>query len=119
MGPSCTALCGGRWRPTWARKSRQVPAPFKTEAVVLRSIRYGEADRILHLYSRERGRIGAIAKGARRGKSRLGGRPRGGKRGECRLGGGARATLAGEPDPARGARRPLHGDWRGHRRRAS
>jgi DNA repair protein RecO (recombination protein O) len=33
----------------------------KTEAVVLRSIRYGEADRILHLYSRYRGRIGAIA----------------------------------------------------------
>src|SRR3954468_1299898 len=73
MGPSCTTKCG-RCRPTWARKSRQVPAPFKTEAVVLRSIRYGEADRILHLYSRERGRIGAIAKGARRVKSRLGGR---------------------------------------------
>jgi DNA repair protein RecO (recombination protein O) len=51
-----------------------VAAPFKTEAVVLRSIRYGEADRILHLYSRDRGRIGAIAKGARRVKSRLGGR---------------------------------------------
>jgi DNA repair protein RecO (recombination protein O) len=51
-----------------------VPAPFKTEAVVLRSLRYGEADRILHLYSRDRGRIGAIAKGARRVKSRLGGR---------------------------------------------
>ena len=51
-----------------------MPAPFKTEAVVLRSIRYGEADRILHLYSQERGRLGAIAKGARRVKSRLGGR---------------------------------------------
>jgi DNA repair protein RecO (recombination protein O) len=46
----------------------------KTEAVVLRSIRYGEADRILHLYSRERGRLGAIAKGARKPKSRFGGR---------------------------------------------
>ena len=46
----------------------------KTEAVVLRSIRYAEADRILHLYSRNRGRIGAIAKGARRPKSRFGGR---------------------------------------------
>src|SRR3712207_6098197 len=74
MGPSCTSLCGCRSRPAWARKCRQVPAPFKTEAVVLRSIRYAEADRILHLYSRERGRIGAIAKGARRVKSRLGGR---------------------------------------------
>jgi DNA repair protein RecO (recombination protein O) len=47
---------------------------IKTEAVVLRSIRYGEADRILHLYSKTRGRIGAIAKGARRPKSRFGGR---------------------------------------------
>jgi DNA repair protein RecO (recombination protein O) len=47
---------------------------LKTEAVVLRSIRYGEADRILHLYSTARGRINAIAKGARRPKSRFGGR---------------------------------------------
>jgi DNA repair protein RecO (recombination protein O) len=47
---------------------------LKTEAVVLRSIRDGEADRILHLYSKTRGRIGAIAKGARRPKSRFGGR---------------------------------------------
>ncbi len=46
----------------------------KTEAIVLRSIRYGEADRILHLYSRERGRVGAIAKGARKPRSRFGGR---------------------------------------------
>jgi DNA repair protein RecO (recombination protein O) len=47
---------------------------LKTEAVVLRSIRYGEADRIVHLYSAARGRIGAIAKGSRRPKSRFGGR---------------------------------------------
>jgi len=46
----------------------------KTEAIVLRSIRYGEADRILHLYSKSRGRIGAIAKGARKPRSRFGGR---------------------------------------------
>jgi DNA repair protein RecO (recombination protein O) len=46
----------------------------KTEAIVLRSIRYGEADRILHLYSKSHGRIGAIAKGARKPKSRFGGR---------------------------------------------
>ena len=51
-----------------------MPGLFKTEAVVLRSIRYGEADRILHLYTRERGRVGAIAKGVRRPKSRFGGR---------------------------------------------
>ncbi len=51
-----------------------MPGILKTEAVVLRSIRFGEADRILHLYSTERGRIGAIAKGARRPRSRFGGR---------------------------------------------
>src|SRR5919107_4118554 len=51
-----------------------MPGPVKTQAVVLRSIRYGEADRIVHLYSPHRGRIGAIAKGARRSRSRFGGR---------------------------------------------
>jgi DNA repair protein RecO (recombination protein O) len=51
-----------------------VPGTFKTDAVVLRSIRFGEADRVLHLYSSTRGRIGAIAKGARRPRSRFGGR---------------------------------------------
>ena len=40
----------------------------------MRSIRYGEADRIIHLYSKARGRIGAIAKGARKPRSRFGGR---------------------------------------------
>ena len=47
---------------------------FKTEAVVLRSIRLGEADRVLHLYTEERGRVGAVAKGVRRVRSRFGGR---------------------------------------------
>jgi DNA repair protein RecO (recombination protein O) len=47
---------------------------YKTEAIVLRSLRFGEADRILHLYTRERGRIGAIAKGIRKTKSRVGAR---------------------------------------------
>jgi DNA repair protein RecO (recombination protein O) len=47
---------------------------LKTEAVVLRSMRYGEADRILHLYTPTRGRISAIAKGVRKTRSRFGGR---------------------------------------------
>jgi DNA repair protein RecO (recombination protein O) len=46
----------------------------KTEAVVLRSMRYGEADRILQLYTPNRGRVSAIAKGVRRARSRFGGR---------------------------------------------
>src|SRR6059058_880453 len=47
---------------------------YKTEAVVLRSFRLGEADRVLHLYTLERGRIGAVAKGIRKTKSRFGAR---------------------------------------------
>jgi DNA repair protein RecO (recombination protein O) len=51
-----------------------MPGPVKTEGIVLRSMRYGEADRILHLYTPARGRVGAIAKGVRRARSRFGGR---------------------------------------------
>ncbi len=51
-----------------------MPGPLKTEAVVLRSMRYGEADRILHVYTPMRGRVSAIAKGVRRSRSRFGGR---------------------------------------------
>ncbi len=47
---------------------------YKTEAVVLRSFRLGEADRVLHIYTLERGRIGAVAKGIRKTKSRFGAR---------------------------------------------
>jgi DNA repair protein RecO (recombination protein O) len=46
----------------------------KVQGVVLRSLRYGEADRILHLYTPQRGKVGAIAKGVRRSRSRFGGR---------------------------------------------
>ena len=51
-----------------------MPGPLKTEAIVLRSIRYGEADRILHLYTPQHGRLSAIAKGVRRSRSRFGAR---------------------------------------------
>src|SRR5436309_75210 len=47
---------------------------YKTEAIVLRSFRLGEADRVLHLYTLDRGRVGAVAKGVRRTKSRFGAR---------------------------------------------
>lgn len=47
---------------------------LKTDAIVLRKLRYGEADSILQLYTREQGRVGAIAKGVRRSRSRFGGR---------------------------------------------
>jgi DNA repair protein RecO (recombination protein O) len=50
------------------------PRTYKTEAVVLRSLRLGEADRVLHLYTLDRGRVGAVAKGVRKTKSRFGAR---------------------------------------------
>lgn len=49
-------------------------AVYKSRGIVLRSIRYGEADRILDLYTSERGVVSAIAKGIRRTKSRFGAR---------------------------------------------
>jgi len=47
---------------------------YSTQAVVLRSIRLGEADRVLHLYTRAHGRVGAVAKGVRKTMSRFGAR---------------------------------------------
>src|SRR3982751_6646198 len=50
------------------------PRTYKTEAVVLRSMRLGGADRVLHIYTLDRGRVGAVAKGVRKTKSRFGAR---------------------------------------------
>jgi DNA repair protein RecO (recombination protein O) len=47
---------------------------YSTEAVVLRSIRFGEADCVLHLYTEAHGRVGAVAKGVRKTMSRFGAR---------------------------------------------
>ena len=41
---------------------------------MLRSFAFGEADRVLHLYTAAHGRLGAVAKGVRKTKSRFGGR---------------------------------------------
>lgn len=43
---------------------------FRSEAIVLKRSDFGEADRLLTLYSREQGKIQAIAKGARKPQSR-------------------------------------------------
>ncbi len=43
--------------------------PVKEKALVVRSIRHGETSRIITLFTRSRGRVAVIAKGARRGKS--------------------------------------------------
>ncbi len=46
---------------------------YKATAIVIRRIDFGETDKILALFSRERGKIPAIAKGARKSKSKLSG----------------------------------------------
>jgi DNA repair protein RecO (recombination protein O) len=52
-----------------------VPKPhvYKTQAIVLRQRKLGEADKIVTLYTSHGGRIDAVAKGVRRTKSRLAG----------------------------------------------
>jgi len=49
------------------------PKVYKTEAIVLKTLNVGEADRILSLYTPNLGKFSAIAKGVRRPKSKLGG----------------------------------------------
>jgi DNA repair protein RecO (recombination protein O) len=46
---------------------------FRVEAVVLRHADWGEADRLLALYTRERGKVRALAKGVRKVRSRKAG----------------------------------------------
>lgn len=52
-----------------------MPAPraYRAEAVVLKAFDYGEADRILTLFSAGQGKLRAMAKGVRRTKSRMSG----------------------------------------------
>jgi DNA repair protein RecO (recombination protein O) len=46
---------------------------FRVEAVVLRHSNWGEADRLLVLYTRQKGKMRAVAKGARKMRSRKAG----------------------------------------------
>jgi DNA repair protein RecO (recombination protein O) len=43
---------------------------YRTEAIILRRSDFGEADRLLTLYARDRGKVRVIAKGARKPQSR-------------------------------------------------
>jgi len=47
---------------------------YRAEAIVLRTHKLGEADRIITLLTRERGKVRAVAKGVRRTKSKFGAR---------------------------------------------
>jgi DNA repair protein RecO (recombination protein O) len=57
------------------RGIKQMPESreYQTEAVVIRKIKLGEADRILTLYTPQYGKIEAVAKGVRRPKSKMAG----------------------------------------------
>jgi DNA repair protein RecO (recombination protein O) len=46
---------------------------YQTEAIIIKRIKLGEADRILTLYTPELGKLKAVAKGTRRPQSKLGG----------------------------------------------
>jgi len=47
---------------------------YRDVAIVLRTQKLGEADRIITLFNKEHGRIKAVAKGVRKTKSRFGAR---------------------------------------------
>ncbi len=47
---------------------------YRDEAIVIRTQKLGEADRIVTLFTREHGRVRAVAKGVRRTKSKFGAR---------------------------------------------
>ncbi|HEV3473398.1 MAG TPA: DNA repair protein RecO [Actinomycetota bacterium] len=51
-----------------------MPGLYKDEAVVLKTMKLGEADRIVTLMTRSHGKVRAVAKGVRKTKSRFGGR---------------------------------------------
>lgn len=82
------------------------------EAVVLRTMRFGEADLIAHVHTLRGGRRGVIAKGARRPKSRLGARlePFLAVRLQLHQGRGDLATVRGVEVLA--AHERLRGSWR-------
>lgn len=51
---------------------RQARRLYRCEAIVLSRVDFGEADRVVTIYSRQHGKLRVVAKGARRPLSRLG-----------------------------------------------
>lgn len=58
--------------PTVPPMSSERASILRTDAVVLRSVDYGETSRIVTLFTRDRGKVGVMARGARSGRSRFG-----------------------------------------------
>jgi DNA repair protein RecO (recombination protein O) len=86
------------------------PRTYRVEAIVLRRIDFGEADRVLVLYTRERGKQPVVAKGIRRISSRTAGHLELFTRSEIQLAKGANldvVTQAETRDPYRALREDL------------
>jgi DNA repair protein RecO (recombination protein O) len=86
------------------------PRTYRVEAIVLRRIDFGEADRVLVLYTRERGKMPVVAKGIRRISSRSAGHLELFSRTEIQLAKGANldvVTQAEIRDPYRALREDL------------
>jgi len=49
------------------------PRTYQTEAIIIKKVKLGEADRILTLYTLERGKIEAVARGIRKAQSKMAG----------------------------------------------
>jgi DNA repair protein RecO (recombination protein O) len=62
-----------------------VGAPIVTPAILLRSVAFGESDRVVTMLGRETGRLSAMARGARKSTRRFGGGLGLGARGEATL----------------------------------
>lgn len=86
------------------------PRTYRVEAIVLRRIDFGEADRVLVLFTRERGKQPVVAKGIRRISSRSAGHLELFTRSEIQLARGANldvVTQAETRDPYRALREDL------------
>ena len=70
--PAAAARRTGSWAS--ARRQNGRSALYRDEAIVLRTHKLGEADRIITLLTRQHGRVRAVAKGVRRTTSRFGSR---------------------------------------------
>lgn len=57
----------------YANQKMNTPRSFRAEAIVLNHKDWGEADRLVTLYTRHRGKLRAIVKGARKTRSRKAG----------------------------------------------
>jgi DNA repair protein RecO (recombination protein O) len=51
-----------------------LPRNYSTEAIVLGSHKLGDADRVVTLFTADRGKVPTVVKGVRKVKSRFGGR---------------------------------------------